>query len=173
VDTSHLVSILQYSPELSDPALLRIFHDLCGYGKLLSPNLRMQGQPPFEDVYVDYDHYVQALEGTEVEAHLDHFRRKLEESDPERVGNLPAQLLVKLLARLERYQEALGIALTHFPDAPANELNCPASTELCHLAKDYGAMKDLARRRGDWLNYAAAAWGARSQQTGTNTKTTS
>jgi hypothetical protein len=159
VDTSHLVSIVQCSPEVGDPALLRIFHDLCEYGKRLSPQFRMQGQPPFEDVYADYGHYVQALLGAEVETHLDHFRRTLADSDPQRVGTLPAQLLVKLLSRLGRYPEALALALEHFPGAPANELNCPAAMELCHLAKDYGAMKELARSRGDWLGYAAAAWG--------------
>ncbi len=161
VDTSHLVSILQYSPELNDPSLLRLFHDLCEYGKRLSSKLGMQGQPPFEDIYADYGHYVQALSEPEVETHVDHFRRKLAESDPERVGNLPAQLLVKLLSRLERYQDALAVALAHFPDAPANELNCPTAMELCHLAKDYDAMRDLARKRGDWLNYAAAALGSK------------
>ena len=103
VDTSHLVSILQYSPEATDPDLLRLFQDLCEYGKRLSSQFRVQGQPPFEDVYLDYGHYAQALTGEEVEEHVDHFRRKLRDADPQRVGTLPAQLLVKLLVRLNRY----------------------------------------------------------------------
>jgi hypothetical protein len=162
VDTSHLVSILQYCPDLSDPGLLRLFHDLCEYGKRLSPQFRVQGQPPCEDVYADYDQYAQALLGTEVENHLDHFRRKLADSDPSRVGTLPAQLLVKLLVRLHtneepRYEEALAVALAHFPGEPSNQLNCPAAMELCHMAREFDRMKQLARERGDLLSYAAAA----------------
>jgi hypothetical protein len=161
VDTSHLVSILQYCPDVSDPELLEIFHDLCEYGKRLSPQFRIQGQPPFEDVYADYGHYAQALLGTDVETHLYHFRQKLADSDPERVGTLPAQLLVKLLVRLNGYEEALAVALAHFPDAPPNQLNCPAAMELCHMAREFDRMKELARERGDLLSYAAAAWECR------------
>ncbi|HLK62928.1 MAG TPA: hypothetical protein VKU19_05790 [Bryobacteraceae bacterium] len=157
VDTSHLVSILQYSPEASDPELLRLFVDLCEYGKHLSMQFRVQGQPPFEDVYADYGHYARALLRENVEAHLDHFRRKLAESDPERVGTLPAQLLVKLLARLALYPQALSVALAHFPDASANELNCPPAMELCQMSQDFAAMKKLARERGDLLGYTAAS----------------
>jgi hypothetical protein len=161
VDTSHLVSILQYCPEVSDPELLRLFHDFCEYGKRLSLQFRVQGQPPFEDVYADYGHYTQALLGTDVETHLYHFRQKLADSDPERVGTLHAQLLVKLLVRLNRYEEAMAIALAHFPDAPPNQLNCPSAMDLCHMAKEFGRMKELARERGDLLSYAAAAWSSR------------
>ena len=43
VDTSHLVSLLQHCPELTDDGVLRIIHDLCEYGKRLSPQMRVQG----------------------------------------------------------------------------------------------------------------------------------
>jgi hypothetical protein len=179
VDTSHLVSILQYCPEVSDSGLLRLFQDFCEYGKRLSPQFRVQGQPPFEDVYADYGHYAQALllgaeetntgknacatGGTDVETHLDHFRQKLAASDPQRVGTLPAQLLVKLLARLNRFEEALAVALAHFPNEPSNQLNCPAAMELCEAAEDFERMRELARERGDLLSYAAAALAARTR----------
>lgn len=166
VDTSHLVSILQYCPEVSDASLLRLFHDFCEYGKRLSPQFHVQGQPPFEDVYLDYDHYALVLLGTDIESHLDHFRQKVASSDPSRVGTLPAQLLVKLLVRLERYREAMEVALAHFPGVPPNELTCPSAMELCHLTREFDHMKELARDRGDWLSYAAAAWGGRSRLKG-------
>jgi hypothetical protein len=161
VDTSHLVSILQYCPEVNDPELLRLFHDFCEYGKRLSPQFRVQGQPPFEDVYADFGHYAQALSETDVEHHLYHFRQKLADSDLERVGTLHAQLLVKLLVRLQRYEEALAVALAHFPDTPPNQLNCPSAMELCDMAREFERMKELARERGDLLSYAAAALGSR------------
>jgi hypothetical protein len=162
VDISHLVSLLQYCPEVSDAGVLRIFHDLCEYGKRLSPELRVQCQPPFDDVYVDIDHYVQALLGIDVETHLAHFRGKVAQADPEPAGSLPAQALVRLLARLGRYEEALEVALAHFPHARSADLTCPAAAELCQLAGRFDRLKELARERGDWLSYAAASLEART-----------
>src|SRR5712692_174738 len=162
VDTSHLVSLLLHCQEVTDAGVLRIFHDLCEYGKRLSPQVRVQCQPPFEDVYVDVDHYAQALSGIDVESHLTHFRRKVAEADPERMGSLPAQALVRLLVRLARYEEALEVALAHFPHARSADLACPAATELCQLAGRFDRLKELARERGDWLSYAAASLEART-----------
>jgi len=161
VDVSHLVSLLQHCPEVTDAGVLRMFHDLCEYGTQLSPQFRVQGQPPFEDVYIDFDHYAQALMGIDVESHLAHFRRKVAEADPEQTGSLPAQALVRLLARLARYEEALEVALAHFPHARSADLACPTATELCQLARRFDRLKQLARERGDWLSYTAASLEAR------------
>ena len=162
VDTSHLVSLLQHCPELTDHGVLRIFHDLCEYGKRLSPQMRVQGQPPFEDVYIDCDRYVQALSGIDVESHLTYFRGKLAGNRAEEMESLPAQYLVRLLARLARYNEALEVALAYFPHARSTELACPAATELCYLAKRFDRLKELAREREDPLSYAAASLEARA-----------
>ena len=109
IDPSHVVSVLQYCPEVTNPQTLRQFHDLCEYGKRLSANFQFPGRPPFENPFVDYDHYAQALLGVDVDEHIAHFRKKAMET--EAAGNWPAQILVNLLVRLERYREALeGIA---------------------------------------------------------------
>jgi hypothetical protein len=162
VDTSHLVSLLQHCPEVTDDGVLRIFHDLCEYGKRLSPQMRVRGQPPFEDVYVDFDHYVQALLGIDVEGHLTYFRGKLDENQGEETASLLAQYLVRLLARLARYDEALEVALVYFPHARSAELACPAATELCYVAKRFDRLKELARERKDPLSFAAASLEARA-----------
>jgi hypothetical protein len=162
VDTSHLVSLLQHCPEVTDTGVLRVFHDLCEYGKRLSPQVRVQCEPPFEDVYIDFDHYAQALLGIDIDSHLAHFRRKVAEADPERMGSLPAQFLVRLLARLARYEEALEVALAHFPHARSADLACPTATELCRFAGRFDRLKELAREREDWLTYAAASLEART-----------
>jgi hypothetical protein len=162
VDTSHLVSLLQHCPEVTDSGVLLIFHELCEYGKRLSPQVRVQCEPPFEDVYIDFDHYAQALLGIDVDNHLAHFRRKVAEAGPERMGSLCAQYLVRLLARLARYEEALEVALAHFPHARFGDLVCPTATELCRLARRFNRLKELAREREDWLTYAAASLEART-----------
>ena len=162
VDSSHLVSLLQHCPEVTDAGLLRIFHELCEYGKRVSPEVRMQCQPPFEAGCIDFEHYVGALLGIDVESHVAHFRRKVAEAEPERVVSLAAQALVGLLARLARYDEALEVALAHFPNAGSADLACPAAPELCRLAGRFDRLKELARERGDWLSYAAATLDARA-----------
>lgn len=162
LDNSHLASLLQHCPEVTDDGLLRIFHELCEYGKRVSPEVRVQCQPPFEDGCIDFEHYVEALLGIDVESHLAHFRRKVTEAAPERVMSLAAQVLVGLLARLARYDEALEVALTHFPNVGSADLTCPAAPELCRLARRFDRLKELARERGDWLSYAAATLEARA-----------
>jgi hypothetical protein len=154
--------LLQHCPEVTDAGVLRIFHDLCEYGKRVSPQVRVECQPPFEGGCIDFDHYAQALLGNEVESHLAHFRRKVEEAEPERVGSLPARALVGLLARLARYDEALDMALTQFPHSRSADVAYPTAPELCRPARRFVPLKELAREQGDWLSYAAASLEARA-----------
>jgi len=153
IDPSHVVSLLQYSPEVTDPETLRQFHDLCEYGKRLSANFQFPGRPPFENPFVDYDHFVQALRGVDVDQHLAHFRKKVAETA---AGNWPAQILINLLVRVDRYREALDVSLEYLPGAHASEIACPTAQQLCELAGDFDRLAELARERGDVLTYVAA-----------------
>lgn len=157
VDTSHLLSLLPYCVEVSDHETLRLFHELCEYGKRLSQMFQNRGQPPFEEPYVDYGHYVRALLGEGTDDGVAHFRKKVEESDPEEVGPAPAQVLVNLLVRLGRYEEALEVSLKRLSEYDPAEVACPSALQLCHLAKNYDRLKELARSRGDLLSYVAAS----------------
>ncbi len=154
IDPSHVVSVLQYSPEVTDPETLRQFHDLCEYGKRLSANFQFPGRPPFEDPFVDYDHFVQALRGVDLDQHIAHFRKKVVAT--ETAGTWPAQILVNLLVRVDRYREALEVSLEYLPDANASEIACPTAQQLCELAGDFDRLAELARERGDVLTYVAA-----------------
>ena len=72
-------------------------------------------------------------------------------------GTAPPQVLVGLLARLDRYQEAIEISLRYLSEVNPSDLACPSVVQLCFLARDYGRLRVLARERGDLLNYAAQA----------------
>jgi hypothetical protein len=154
IDPSHIVSLLQYSPEVTDSETLRQFHDLCEYGKRLSANFQFPGRPPFENPFVDYDHFVQALLGVDVDQHIAHFRKKV--GDTETAGNWPAQILINLLVRVDRYREALDVSLEYLPGAHTSEIACPTAQQLCELAGDFDRLAKLARERGDVLTYVAA-----------------
>ena len=156
VDTSHLQSLLQYSMEVTDPDTLRLLEDLCEYGKKLSPMFQLRGQPPFENTYVDYGEYIRAVLGDDVEARLEHFRKKVEESNPDEVGTVAAQLYVNLAARLGHFDEAIEVSTKYLGDEDPADLACPSTLQLCSMAKDYARLRELARVRGDLLSYVAA-----------------
>ncbi len=155
VDPSHLVSLLPYCAEIKDRETLDLFHQLCEYGQRLSAQFQSPGEPPFENPYLDYGHYVQALLGDDVEAHISHFRAKISGYDPQQACFGPAQMLINLLVALGRYDEALHISLQYLPDGESG-LPCPSASQLCYLAGDYGQLQDLAKKRGDLLTYVAA-----------------
>ena len=159
VDTSHLLSLLPYSQEVEDKETLKLFHELCEYGKRLSPCFQPKGQAPFENAGRDYGEFVLAMLGEDVEARVAHFRKIAEEAKPEMVGTAPAQFLVNLLVRLGRYGEALGVSMQYLRDE--RELTCPTTVQLCRMAGDYAQLKDLARERNDLLSYVAAFEGGR------------
>jgi hypothetical protein len=156
VDTSHLVSIIPYCVEITDRAALEVFEELCEYGSHLSRQFQSPGTAPFEDQFSAYGHYVKALLGHDVEQHVDYFRQQVAECDPEKSGDAPARVLVRLLVVLNRPAEALPILLERvLEDAPYGS-PVPSALQLCYEAKDFERMKALARDRGDVLSYFAA-----------------
>lgn len=157
VDTSHLVSVLRFCLESNDRETLARAVELAGYGKHLGPIYQQKGEPPLEDVFVDHAIFLQALVGNDVEEAVAHFRNKLGRYDPEQIGTYPAQVVVRLLIRLHRFREAIEVFREYLRETPAAYLSCPGLLELCQMAGDMGALKEVAREQGDLLVYAAAA----------------
>ncbi|MES1260366.1 MAG: hypothetical protein ABUS49_01425 [Acidobacteriota bacterium] len=157
VDTSHLLSVVPYGVEVTDKAALTLFAELCDYGQHLAAQFQSAGVPPFEDQFGAYGHYIQALLGNDVEAHLDYFRRQITESDPEVVGDAPGRHLARLLISLNRPADALNVVIDHvFEDAPYGA-PVPSALQLCYQAKDFSRLREIARERGDLLSYAAGS----------------
>ena len=157
VDTSHLLSVVPYCVEITDLDALAVFHELCDYGRRLSPQFQSAGIPPFEDQFTAYGHYVEALRGNDVEAHVDYFRKQVAESDPDIVGDAPGRTLARLFISLKRPADALQTVLDHvFEDAPYG-MPVPGAIQLCHAAGNFDRMRELARERGDLLSYVAAS----------------
>jgi len=157
VDTSHLLSVVPYGVEGTNPETLRIFHELCEYGKRLSPQFQSPGIAPFENQFEGYGHYIQALRGENVEEHLAYFRRQVAQADPDAVGDAPARQLARLLIALGRSGEALDVVVNYvFEDAPYGA-PVPSALQLCYQANDFARLRELARDRGDLLSYAAGA----------------
>ncbi len=156
VDTSHLVSVIRFSVESTEPETLARAVELTEYGKRLSPQFQSRGDPPFQNVYVDYGLYLRVLLGQEVDSTIAHFRQKITRADPNEMDTSPAQVLVGLLARLERYSEAIEVSIKHLPHPDPSELTCPSVPQLCQLAEDYKGLMKLAREKRDLLSFTAA-----------------
>lgn len=156
IDTSHVASVVQLSANLEEPETLRLILGLTEYGRRLAPMYQFPGQPPFENVYEDYAAYIKTVLGIEVEEGIEHFRRKVEKASPERAPDA-AMTLVNLLARLERYEEAIDVSTEHLAEFDARDLSCPPAVHLCQMAGNLSRLQELARKKGDLLSFAAAA----------------
>jgi hypothetical protein len=145
VDTSHVASVIRFALDLQDEDAIRLALELCEYGAHLSPQFKLRGQPPFEDLYLDHAVFLRALLGQNVDHAIAHFRGKIAPDNPS-----AAQPLVTLLVRLHRYRDALDVSLEYVKDGPT-------VLQLCQLAGDSERLKTLARERGDLLSFAAGA----------------
>ncbi len=157
VDTSHVLNVIRFALDLADEHVIRLALELCDYGAHLSSQLKMRAEPPFEDTYRDYAIYLHALLGQDLDTAIAHFRTKIIAQDDPLREIQSAQVLVGLLVRRKRYQEAMQISLEHLSGIPSGELACPTLIQLCQLAGDSARLKELARERGDLLSFAAGA----------------
>ena len=157
VDTSHLTAVVRFSLDLNDRETLGLAIELAEHGTHLGSMFQERSDPPFENFYVDHGVYLKALRGDDVDGAVAHFRQKVEACDVSETGTAPAQILVGLLARLDRYQEAIEISLGYLSEVNPSDLACPSVMQLCFQAGDYGRLRALARERGDLLNYTAQA----------------
>lgn len=169
IDVSHLGATVRASVLSRDPEVLALALELAEYGRKLSPRHRYESDPPFEDIYEDHAVLLKGLLGQDPDRALAHFRAKLGPapdpaedqlaSDPSE--SLPAQVLVRLLERLDRVDEAIDVASSHLSGLPeaALGLGCPSLTQLCRKAGRLDRLAESARARGDYVTYAAARLG--------------
>jgi hypothetical protein len=155
IDLSHLNSTVQMATQLDNGEELQLARDLCAYGKKLSPRFRYQTDPPFEDAYVDYDMYLGILTGEDVEGGIAHFRAKADAADPETIGTYPAEVLVNLLLRIGRKDEALAVARKHLARLGDARLSCPNVVDLCQQTGRYDVLAEVAREQGHPVNFVA------------------
>jgi hypothetical protein len=168
IDLSHLSAVVRLAPMLTDPETIAQAFGLAEYGRHLSERHRYAGDPPFEDTYGDHAIYLRALLCEDADAAVEHFRAKLPPvepgGDPEDEvyrDTAPAQVLVRLLLRLGRVEEAIDVAAEHFAGLPDAMLGCPGPAQLCQMAGRPDRLARLARERGDLVHYAAARLQAR------------
>jgi hypothetical protein len=156
-DVSHLAACVRYSIMVNDPSVLALAADLAEYGRRLSPRLQFEGAPPFEHTFEDHLKFLRALLRQDADAAVAQFRAKAEESTGNDVeSSVPSQVLVNLLVRLGRLDDAIDEAsrrLAGFPDAA---LSCPGVAELCLRAGRMDRLEAIAQAHGNLVQFLAA-----------------
>jgi hypothetical protein len=155
-DSSHIAPVLKFSAELDDKDTLRLAVEIADYGSHLDPLFQYADEPPFENTYTDHGVYLRALMGEDVDRAVSHFEQKAAASDPDRDGSRPAQVLVELLIRLSRYDDAIKAFRRYLSDVAPEDLSCPSLLRLCQMAGDFEQLKDVAKQQRDPLSYMAA-----------------
>jgi len=155
-DSSHIASVLKFSAELDDRETLRLAVEIADYASRLDAMFQYSDDPPFERAYQDRGIYLKALLGEEVDRAVRHFAEKAAASDADRDGYRPAEVLVELLIRLERYEDAINAFRLYLMDAAPEDLACPSLLQLCQMAGDFGQLKQVAKQHSDPLSYLAA-----------------
>jgi hypothetical protein len=156
IDISHLSSIVRMALLAEDPKAIAKAADLTAYGSCLSPRLVFEGAPPFDHIFEDYGVYLKALVGRDTDGAVAHFQRKLSQALEEGEPRPAAQVLVNLLLKFGKIDEAIDVAAAHLAGVPEPELACPSLGELCQRAGQSDRLAQVARDQGDLVNFTAA-----------------
>jgi hypothetical protein len=149
--------VVRIAPLLVDAASIAHAVDLTEYGRNLSPRHQSEGEPPFENHFEDHGVYLKAVLGSDTEGAIEHFRSKLPPPGSDAAeGTIPAQVLVGLLLRLGRLEEAVDVAALYLPGLPEAALGCPSLAQLCQRAGQPARLARIARAQGDLVQYSAA-----------------
>jgi hypothetical protein len=163
-DLSHLAAIVRFSVIADDPDTLARAAELADYGSRLADRHQYPGEPPFEDLYRDHSRYLRALGGQDVDAAVSYFRAKLGAGDdPDPAATGPAQLLVRLLERAGRLDEALELAADRLAGVPDSLLICSGLPRLARRAGRLDLLAESQRRRGDAVGYASTLLSMREE----------
>jgi hypothetical protein len=154
-DTTHLAATVRFARLLEDQADLELAFDLTEYGRRLSKQFQFAGEEPFADVYPSHGLFFAAQLSRQVDEALAWFRKRAQEVDPEEHGTAAAEVYVALLARLERYDEAVGAAIELLPAGVRTSGFAPNLLELSRLAGNYGPLLEVCRQRGDLVSFTA------------------
>ena len=155
VDVSHLHAVIRFARSLEAPAEeLDLALQLCEYGQRLAEPLQYAGEPPFVDYYPAHAAFFRALLDKDREKSLQYFRDQLANEPDDGDKPLLAYVLVDLLSRVGRLDEAVDIASKWLTNL--SEDVRVSFSELCLQAKRHDALREAARRNGDLVTYAAA-----------------
>jgi hypothetical protein len=157
IDVSHLNSVVRFARAFDPdtPELSQVI-ELCEYGSKLSPQFQYPGDPPFDQFYPAHLHFFKVLAGDNADEHLKYFRDRLASEPDEQDRPYLAIVLVDLLIRLKRFDEAVDAATPHLCQLNDLSQNGFSYARLCQQAGRFDAWKAACEKTGDTVGYTAA-----------------
>jgi hypothetical protein len=156
IDTTHLAATVRFAEILTEPAALRLAWDLTEYGQRLNAQFQYPGDEPFAEMYPAHALFFAASLGEHADEAVSYFQRKAETIDAYQVGAMSIEVYVELLARLQRYEEAIEAAIRLMPENVHPVGFAPSLMELARNADCYDRVLEYCRKRHDLLGFATA-----------------
>ncbi len=155
VDVSHLNSVVRFARSIEAPAEeLELARELAQYGAKLDKPLQYDGEPPFQDFYPAHEHFFNILLDKKRDEGLQYFREQLEAEPDEQDKPLLAYVLVDLLIRSDKLDEAVELSAKYLSNL--NEDVSISFDELCEKAGRLDVLKKVRKEQNDLVGYASA-----------------
>ena len=155
IDVSHLHSTVRLARSLRpDQPELALVRDLAIYGQQLSPQFKYPGEVPFVDFYPAHLQLFNFLLNQNRDEALAYFQSQLDASEDAQDRAMIAYVMVDLLARTDRLDEAVALAEKHLIDADGEFFG--AFAELCQKAGRLDVLRRCAEQRSDFVTFVAA-----------------
>ena len=155
IDASHLSSVVRLARSIEAPAEeLELARQLAVYGSRLDRQLQYGAAAPFSDYYAAHIHFFNVLLGKQADDGLAYFRKQLDAEPDERDKPLLAFVLIDLLMRAGRLDEAVELAATYY--VQFGEDGDFSFDDLCAKAGRLDVLKRVRREQGNLVGYAAA-----------------
>ncbi len=153
-DLSHLSAVIRFARCLTNETpQLPLIEDLLLYGENLDRDLLPHHDPPFEDFFVAHRHFFDVVSTRDIEGGLSYFRAKMENADDEQDRSLSALVVIDLLSRLNRFDEAAPLVLKYLTD---ERIHGNAFLDFCRDAKQFDLLKQHAENTNNPLLYLTA-----------------
>jgi len=153
VDATHLASVVRISRILQDPKLIQKALELSRYGEGLADDLKYPGEVPFEEVYSDHLHYYSTLLAQNVDAGLEHFRKKIAQHDAAQYGGIVIEAYVELLARVGQNDQAIDLQIEQLLGKYPVLGIAPEAHELAETAEQKQRLLEHFRSESDLLGF--------------------
>lgn len=152
IDVSHLNAVVRFARFLEDgDSQLPKAIELAGYGSKLDKQLQYGGDPPFSDFYPAHLHYLNVLTGKHVDEAFDYFRKQLDDEPDAPDKQLIAYVMVDLMTRIERLEQAVELAKDYLADV--EDPNSFSFSDLCRKAGRADVLQKTAREHDDPLRF--------------------
>lgn len=155
IDVSHLNAVVRFSRSIEPPAPeLGLALQLAEYGSKLDAPLQYGGDAPFDDFYPAHIQFLKVLLDRNRDEALQYFRTKLEQEPDEQDKPVFAYVLVDLLMRSNRLEEAVDIGAKYLTSL--GEDVSISFDELCEKAGRLDVLQQVREQQEDLVGYVSA-----------------